>query len=164
MPDSAAGATVERSEDISTVEEAVAYYRAKLSGVRRVTCYEKRVDIVFPANYTHLYTEATGDGPKVSQAVAPGRVDVRYFSVDRARLMDHVLPAISGFVFSIEGQGAKGRENRVLHGPKLASGEHMRVVLRPGPQKAWTCVSAFPVSADAYRQAYGSRRAKFPPK
>jgi hypothetical protein len=164
MADSATGALVEKAEDISTVDEAAAYYRAKLSGVRRVTCCGTRIDIVFPANYTHLYSDATGDGPTVSQTIAPGRVDVRYFSLKRARLMDHVLPAISGFTMSIEGQGAKGRENRVLHGPRLSSGEYMRVVLRPGPKAAWTCVSAFPVSAEAYTQAYRSRRAKFPPK
>src|SRR6266511_1248505 len=132
---------VESSDLISTLDEAREYYRVKLSGVRRVTCYTKRIEIVFEADMTHVYSEENGDGPAVVRQVAPGRSETRRFSLKRARLMDHVLPAISRFTLSIEGQGAKGRENKVLHGPKLESGEYMSVVLRPGPKAAWTCVS-----------------------
>lgn len=159
---------VERSELVTSLEEAREYYRANLAGVRRVTCCEKRIDVVFPADGIHLYSESPADplpegAVVVRQRIAPGRFDDRVFSISRAKLMDYVLPAISNFTVSIVGQGAKGRENKVLHGPRLPSGDHMRVVLRPGPEKAWTCVSAFPVSPQVWQEALRAKRAKFPP-
>lgn len=153
------------SDLICTIEDAREYYRAKLAGVRRVTCYGKRIPIVFPLDHVHLYSETPEGGilppgaSIVTQQVDHGRFEVRVFSLKRARLMDCVLPAISLFTVSIVGQ----RGNKVLHGPRLESGEYMRVVLRSGPGDAWTCVSAFPVDLATYRQAWNSRRAKFPP-
>jgi hypothetical protein len=119
---------------------------------------------LFPLDVVHLYSESVKSDPPpgstiVSQNVGPRRFEVRVFSLKRARLMDRVLPAISLFTVSIVGQ----RENKVLHGPRLGSGEHMRVVLRRGPGDAWTCISGFPVEAIAYMQARNSKRAKFPP-
>jgi hypothetical protein len=133
-----------------------------------VTCCGQRIEIVFPFDAVHVYSEAAPEPLVpgtivVSQQVRPGRFEIRQFSLKRARLIDHVLPAISLFTVSIEGQGAKGRENKVLHGPQLPAGGHMRVVLRPGPGKAWTCVSAFPIDENAWLEAMRSKRAKFPP-
>lgn len=157
-------AVVERSELITCLEEARNYYRARLVGVRRVTCCGQRVEIVFPFDAVHVYSEKAPDPPPgdavlVTQPVGPARFEVRVFSLKRARLMDCVLPAISLFTVSIVGQ----RKNKVLYGRQLPSGEYMCVALRPGPNTAWTCVSAFPVSHDAWLQALRSKRAKFPP-
>ena len=99
----------------------------------------------------------------VTRNLGGGRREARRFCLDRARHMDKVLPAVSGFTVSIVGQGQKGRENKVVHGPKLDCGRYMRVVLRPGPGTAWTCVSAFPITEFSYWEAMRSRRAKFPP-
>jgi hypothetical protein len=123
---------------------------------------------VFPFNAVHIYSESAPDplpegAVVVTQDVAPGRFEVRIFSCARAQSMDHILPSISNFTVSIVGQGAKGRENKVLHGRRLPTGNYMRVVLRPGPKEAWTCVSAFPVSKAAWQEALRARRAKFPP-
>ena len=160
--------SVARSELITCLDEARDYYRSNLSGVRRVTCCGHRIEIVFPFEATHLYSvELKGDLPDgaalVTQPISNGKFEARMFRLERARLMDFVLPAISKFTVSIPGYGQHGREKRVLHGPKLPSGEYMRVILRPGPGIAWTCVSAFPVNHSAWMDAYRAKRAKFPP-
>lgn len=158
---------VERSDLITTLQEARDYYRANLVGVRKVTCHDKRVKITFPYEMVHLYSEAPdrpirpGDDV-VSQPTCLGRFETRLFSVERARLMDAVLPAISNFTVSIAGNGQG--ERRVLHGQMLATGDYMRVVLRKGPGDAWTCVSAFPVPSGKWLEAMRSARAKFPPE
>lgn len=159
---------VERSELITCLADARDYYRANLVGVRKVTCCGQKISIVFPFDSTHTYTIKAPvpipDGAQiVTQRVAATRFEVRIFNLERAVLLDHILPAVSLFTVSIPGQGARGRENRVLHGRRLPTGDYMRVVLRPGPETAWTCVSAFPVAEQAWREAYRSRRAKFPP-
>jgi hypothetical protein len=51
----------------------------------------------------------------------------------------------------------------MLHGPRLVSGQYMRVVLRPGPGTAWTCVSAYPVDAEQWMAARRAKSARFPP-
>lgn len=156
---------VATSNLITTLDEAREYYRASLAGVRKVTCCGRRVSIVFPVDVVHPYSEASLTSPPpagsviVSQQVGEGLFEVRVFSLKRARLLDSILPAISLFTVSIIGQ----RGNKVLHGPRLVTGEYMRVVLRRGPKDAWTCVSAFPINARTYMQAWNSKRAKFPP-
>ena len=77
--------------------------------------------------------------------------------------MDEVLRAIATFTVSVPGTGRQGSENPTLHGQRLASGEYMRVVLRPGPGTAWTCVSAYPVAARVWLEMCRAKRAKFPP-
>lgn len=157
---------VASSNLIRCLAEARDYYRANLAGVRRVTCYGSRIEVVFPVDVIHVYSESGQaiEGVEiVTQQIGIGKFEVRNFSLKRARLMDAVLPAISLFTVSILGQGAAGRRNKVLHGPRLPSNEYMRVVLRPGPKRAWTCVSAFPVNHTTYKQAWNSKRAKFPP-
>ena len=160
---------VASSDLITTLEEARDYYRATLVGVRRVTCYGKKISVFFDFDATHMYSESVKNGQVpigsvvVTQQVGVAESEVRIFNLKRAKHMDHVLPAISLFSLSIVGQGAKGRETKVLHGPRLASGEYMRVVLRPAREKTWGCKSAFPIARAAYMQAWNSRRAKFPP-
>jgi hypothetical protein len=67
------------------------------------------------------------------------------------------------FTASVPGTGQGGHEKRMLHGPALPDGRYMRVVLRPGPGDAFTCISAYPVSRDAWLEIRRSKRAKFPP-
>lgn len=160
---------VARSDLITTLDEARHYYRATLVGVRRVTCYGKKISVFFDFDATHMYSEGLVDGQVplgatvVTQQIGVAVSEVRVFSLKRARHMDYVLPAISLFTLSIVGQGAKGRETKVLHGPRLPSGEYMRVVLRPARDKTWGCKSAFPINHATYMQAWNSKRAKFPP-
>ena len=162
-----------RSELIETLDEARDYYRERLAAKHRITSYGRPASIVFEGDATHLYSVGLkGEDPRdlapherVARQISPGNVDVRRFNVERARLMDRVLPAISLFTVSNpEGGGPPGRQKRVLHGPALPSGERLRVVLRPGPGTAWTCVSAYPVSADEWLAACRLKRAKWPPE
>lgn len=158
-----------RAEFIETLEEARTYYRARLVGTHKINCYGKPVTVVFERDAIHLFSvETPGDDPPpvemiARRRVAPERFEERTFSLKRARLMDEVLRAVSLFTVSIPGTGAKGREKRMLHGPRLTSGEYLRVVLRPGPGEAFTCVSAYPINADGWRAARAAKRAKFPP-
>jgi len=151
---------------ITCVAEARDYYRVNLGGLRRITCCGKRIDVIFPVEVVHIYSEKGVAGPGVeicTQQIGIAQSDVRVFSLKRARLMDCILPAISKYTVSIFGQGPKGKQNKVLHGPRLPTGEYMRVVLKPSRNKTWVCVSAFPVDAATYRQAWNASRAKFPP-
>jgi hypothetical protein len=157
-----------RSELIETADEARAYYAARLAGSHDIGCCGQTVTIVFERDATHLYsTEMKGTPCEpelvVRRTIPGGRVEQRKFSVARARLMDHVLRAVSLYTVSIPGTGQRGHEKRMLHGPRLGGGDYLRVVLRPGPGAAWTCVSAYPVNVNVWREACRSRRAKFPP-
>jgi hypothetical protein len=175
---------VASSQNIATLDEARAYYAAHLAGVRNVTCYSKPVAIVFEREATHLFSDDPTSGMRnlapaqqraVFDAIPPdqrverrlpgGRVDVRRFNLERARLMDRVLPAVSLFTVSTAGTSARGRENRMLHGRALPDGRYMRVVLQPPRDgyDAFTCVSAYPVSTDVWRAARAAKSAKFPP-
>jgi len=91
-------------------------------------------------------------------------LEVRVFNVERASMMDLVLPAVSRFTVSIPGTATtRGREKRMLHGVRLPDGRYMRVVLRPGPGEAFTCVSAYPVSEAVWLDARRAKSARFPP-
>lgn len=152
---------VASSDLITNVEEARDYYRAKLGGIRRVTCHGKQVAINFPIDVVHLYSVSGKPGPNdtiCTQQVGFGEFEVRIFDLRRAKLLDRVLPAISCFTVSIVGKKGK----KVLHGGRMTDGWYMRVVLRRGPKKVWVCVSAFPVDERAYQQARNSKVAKFP--
>lgn len=152
---------VERSELIQTLAEAREYYRAKLGGVRKVTCHGHKVRLFFPVDVVHIYSSAEATGEIVTQQRrGVGRFEVRRFDLRRARLIDEVLPAVSLFTVSTVAQdGCK-----LLHGRRLESGDYQRVALRKGRDDSWVCVSAYPVDARAYLQAWNSARAKFPPK
>lgn len=175
-------AAVTSSQDIANLDEARAYYAANLAGVRKVTCYGKPVAIVFESDATHVFSDDPTSGmrdmtpaqqravfdsiqldQRVERRLPGGRIEVRRFSLERARLMDHVLPAVSLFTVSVPGTSPRGRDNRTLHGQALPDTRHMRVALRPGPGDAFTCISAFPVSRDAWLATLRSKRAKFPP-
>ena len=146
---------------IETEEQARAYYRAKLAGAHKIQCYGRDVTIVFEADATHLFSE---DGPgTVTRRLGGGRNETRAFNVERARMMDLVLPAISKYSVSIPGQGPRGREKKLLHSQVLPDGRYLRVVLRPGPGTSHTCVSAYPVERSKWLEAFRCVRAKFPP-
>jgi len=154
---------------IATREEALAYYANHLAGQRQVVCYGKPIIIVFEPEGTHFFSEDSPEGQvlppseHIQRRVRGGRIEIRRFSVDRARLMDRIIPAIEGFTVSIPGTGPMGHEKRMLHGPPMADGRYVRVVLRPGPAEAWTAVSAYPIPLATWRACVAARRAKFPP-
>ena len=156
---------VARSELITSVVEAREYYATVLAGAHKIQCHGQPVTVVFEREATHLFsTESAGVlvNP-VRRQIGGGRVELREFSLARAQQMDLVLRAVSLYTVSVPGSGGRGRENRMLHGPRLPSTEYMRVVLRPGPGDAWTCVSAYCVAAEKWMEMCRAKRAKFPP-
>ena len=159
--------TVSRSSDINTLEQARQYYLARLAGQHNLECKGRPVTVHFERGATHLFSEKIKGTPLGAQIVrrriSPWKTEEREFSLDRARLMDHVIPTIRNYTVSISGTGAHGREKIMLHGSQLPDGRYMRVVLRPGPGSDLTCVSAYAVSLASWQQAHGSKRAKFPP-
>jgi len=156
------------SADIQTRAEAVAYYLAKLAGSHTITCRGNRIDIVFEREGTHLFSQGVDDinaileSELVTRNIGGGKRDCRRFCLDRARLMDFVLPAISNFIRCTGSKGAQSRQPREVHGPKMACGRHMKVVLRGGPGKSWVCLSAYPIDEEAYRKTSWQKPAKFP--
>jgi hypothetical protein len=166
---------VERSELITCLAEAREYYAQALAGARTVTVQRsgssQRVTILFEADGTHAYSigikpgEPTPSVPALVERRIPTgqgrfRVEARRFSLERARLLDEVLRAISLFTVAVPEAG--GHQKSIVYGPALASGERMRVVLRPGPGDARTCVSAYPVSQQEWLAASRLKRARFP--
>jgi hypothetical protein len=160
---------VVRSELISTVAEAKDYYAERISGVHDVNCYGKTVRIFFESAASHMFSEEPPTGivvPSAEQVVRRvhgGRVEIRRFSVDRARLMDRALEAVARFTVSIPGTGQRGHEMRMFHGPRLPDGRYLRVVLRPGDETDFVCVSAYPIDERTWLAARRAKSAKFPP-
>ena len=159
---------VERAALICTPEEAKDYYRAKLVGTHKITCRGSEVKIGFLYEAVHFYSVSAPDpvpcGAQIlTQPRKGGCFEVRVFSLDRARLMDEILRAISLFTVSLPGK-TQAAQRRVLHGPRLPDGRYMRVVLQQGRKDVWTCLSAFPVSERAWLEAQRAKTAKFPPE
>lgn len=157
---------LERSELITSLAEAREYYARKLVGAHKVECHGRPVTIVFERGATHLFSDESGvaSAERVERALGGGKMEVRAFSVARARLMDSVLPAICGYTVSLPGTApTRGREKRMLHGPRLPDGRYLRVVLRPGPGDGFTCVSAYPIQQRVWLDARRAKTAKFPP-
>lgn len=158
-----------RSEFIETAEEARDYYRARLAGPHHITSDGRPVTIVFEHDATHLYSTEIKDPasplPRVTRRIGPGKVDEREFNLERARLMDKVLPAIAEYTVSVPAAGGRaGAEKSLLYGRVIpGSARYMRVVLRPGPRDAMTCVSAYPVDEVEWLKARRLKRARFPP-
>ncbi len=157
------------SADISTLGEARSYYAEYLVGQQVIECHGRPVTVFFERSATHLFSEEAPSGDalpaheRVMQRVKGGRVEERRFSLDRARLMDRVIDAISHFTVSVPGTGVRGHEKRMLHGPRLPDGRYLRVVLRPGGPGDFVCVSAYPVSEAVWLAMRRSKSAKFPP-
>lgn len=166
-----------RSALIETLDEARDYYAERIAGARSLTVSRSsgpiRVTIVFERDATHLYSESISPGESippddlVTRSIPAGRgktrVEQRRFSLVRAVLLDEVLRAISRFTVAVpEAGGRVGHQKSVVYGPALPSGERMRVVLRPGPGDARTCVSAYPVTAREFAAACRLKRARFP--
>jgi hypothetical protein len=163
------------SDTITTAAEARAWYAQHLAGSHSISCHGRDVTIVFERDATHVYSVACSDpaslrpDERVERIIPCGkgrtRVEVRKFAVERARLMRFIVPAVAKFTVSTpEAGGRSGNEKRVLYGPSLPFDfDRLRVVLRPGPGVAWTCVSAYPVTADEWLAARRLKRAKFPP-
>jgi hypothetical protein len=103
---------------------------------------EQRVTVIFEADGTHVYSESfKPEAPPFDPAelverkipIGGGkfRVEQRRFSLQRARLLDEVLRALSLFTVSVpEAGGRAGNQKTVVYGPALPTGDRMRVVLR----------------------------------
>lgn len=161
---------VSASELIETPEQARSYYRAKLERKHAIAAGGEPISIVFERGATHLYSEKVPDpdtiqvDQRVTRIISGSRrEEVREFNLGRARLMDQILPAISLFTVATPGTGSDGREKCLIYGPQLPSKDYLRVVLRPGPGTACTCVSAYTVNVEIWLAARREKRAKFPP-
>lgn len=161
---------IDRSELITCLEEARAYYLARLVGIQKVTVKGRAVSIVFERSITHLYSEevATFDGvppaEKVLRNLPGGHIERRRFNLERARCLDRILPTLSNYCKSIRGTGARGRENRLVFGWPMADGRALCVAVSPwrGEPLKWTCVSAYIVSAQKLAEVRRLAPAPFP--
>jgi hypothetical protein len=155
-----------RADLIDTEREARSYYQDRLAGAHEVNCRGHRIVVFFEAAANHVYTEEPWSGckaPLIRRRLPGGRVDERVFCLDRARLMDRIIPAIQYVAFSLPGAETGARENRLLHGPPMKDGRCVRVVLSPGPRGMWFCKSAYPLDRAKWMILRGARSAKFPP-
>lgn len=156
------------SDAITTLAEALVYYQSKLARSHTITCQGQRVQIVFERDGTHLFSEEVADieaiptDQLVTRDKNGGKRECRQFCLERAKLMDQVLPAISKFTRCVGGAQASNRRPKLVHGPKMPCGRYMRVVLRHGPGKSWVVVTAFPISELEYRKASWSEIVQFP--
>ena len=156
------------SDLIQTLQQAQVYYANRIAGLRALECSGKTVQVFFPKHMTHAFSTSeagNGDVPceRFDRRLPGGRVESRYFSLDRARLMDRLIEAVEHFTVSIPGTGIKGHENRMLHGPRLADGRYLRVILQPGGPGDFVCLSAYPVTEAVWLTARRAKSAKFPP-
>lgn len=158
---------VDNSTLLRTPDQVFAYYAHHLAGRRELSVHGTPVAVHFPKDGGHLYSRDHKDGDdsslRIVRRISGGKVEVRTLDLERAGLLDRIIPTIEGFVVSVPGTGFSGGEKKLLHGPRLASGQYLRVVLRPRGGGDWECVSAYPVSAQAYAEALRAKRAKFPP-
>lgn len=157
-----------KSKLIVTEREARQYYQQRLGGLRIVRCAGRDVTLFFDGAANHVYTIGLPDpappGAKILRhRIGPGVYDERIFSLDRALLIDQIIPAVKYFTFSLPGTGAGRNGSRLLHGPRLADGRYLRVVLAPGPRgHSWMCKSAYPIAAALWMTLRKAKTAKFP--
>lgn len=158
---------------IATRDEARDYYEAKLARAHALVVRGVSVAVVFERGATHLYSVEVDDPTSIPASdrcvrnLGRGSQEVRRFSLERAVLIDEVLRAVTLYTVAQNAGGAKGREKFLLYGPALENGDHMRIVLRPGPGEAFTCVSAYPVDRATWVAAKGARTGRpvpFPPE
>jgi hypothetical protein len=157
---------------ISTRDEARAYYKAQLARAHAIIVRDCPITIVFEKDATHVYSTEIEDPlsikpeERVVRYLSKRKTEVRLFNLDRAKLMDEILRAITRCTVSASGGTYNGREKILLYGPRLECGRYMCVVLRPGPGEAFTCVSAYPVEEEQWRKAKDPKRTRptrFPP-
>jgi hypothetical protein len=154
-----------RSELIENSREARRYYEERLAGLHVVKCHGREVALFFESAANHVYTEERRrdvNAVALVRRLKSGDTETRYFCMDRALLMDQIIPAVQNFTFSIPGTASTNRENRLLHGPRLRDGRYLRVALSPGPRGTWHCKSAYPIEADKWMSLRGAKTAKFP--
>lgn len=157
-----------RADIITTAEEARRYYQERLAGLHRVMCRGREINLFFERGATHVFSVDFSEMPAPEIVVVRRRLsqvvtEERAFSLDRARLMDRIVPAVCNFTFSLPGTSATTQHHRLLHGPQLPDGRYLRVVLRPGSRDMWNCVTAYPIESAKWMVLRGARTAKFPP-
>lgn len=156
-----------RSDLILDSREARRYYEERLAGLHVVSCHGRDVTLFFEHAMNHVYTTEPLAGTIqvniIRRRIRPGVFDERVLSLDRARLMDRIIPAVCYYSFSLPGTGTDNRENRLVHGQRLPDGRYLRVVLSPGPRDMWFCKSAYPIESREWLRLRGARTVKFPP-
>ena len=156
------------SSKIETAREARVYYRAKLAALspHALVCRGRDVSVTFEREGTHCFSKEPERSP------IPGHLLVRRFfghrtedrelCLFRARAIDSIVPTIKQPALCHRGQGPSNSANWLLYGFPQVSGSRTLVVLRPGPDGSWVCVSAYPVKESRYADVRGNGE-RFPP-
>lgn len=155
------------SRHIDTPEDAASYYAHRLVGDRIVRFAEGReLAIRFNAEEIHLYTTAKlPPGREPPQVTRPGRTgEVRWFDVERARLLDHVLATIGAPAVAVPAKMPGGI--LLLGPPDLDLRQRIGVVVGPDTRSlgVWFVRSSYVVSPrdfTAYTRA--KHRPPWPP-
>lgn len=154
-----------QSRFIDSADDARAYYHFRLvaPGPHLIEVQKRQLQIQFNALETHLFSTEK----KITDAEMVARVgeEPRYFARERARLMDLILPALSNPSGAIP---ARIRDGVSVYGPPFRDARRLCVVLAPERSfKRWFVRSAYPVSAQDYRNAVAAagrqRRVLWPP-
>lgn len=161
-----AAVVVATSECITTLAEARTYYASNLAGTRQVPCQNCAAPVLFERDGTHLFSvevlpiTAIPAELLVTRNLGGGKRECRQFSLERARLMDWVIPAISGYTRAVFDKGPISRRTIWLHGEMMSCGRYIRVVLRPGRRNTWVALrpSLLASATTARRHGWRPRR------
>jgi hypothetical protein len=156
------------SRFIDCAEDARAYYHFKLVGLgpHVIEVFGKvRVTVRFNAEEIHPFTT---EKPIVGaeQLARPGKhaSEIRYFDRERARRLDQILETLTNPARAIR---AKDPRAVCVYGPPREGAQRMCVIVGPeGASGCWYVRTAYPVSADAFRNALqntGGKGSKWPP-
>lgn len=151
---------------ITNLREAERYYAERLGGMHTVPCHGRDVTLFFAKDTTHTYTEEPPEDrsgcPHIVKArLKGGVIEERVFSLERATLMDSILPAVTGHTYAMVSEGPPSSPRHLVHGQRLGDGRYLRVVLR-WDRKMFYCLSAYPISSMKWMQDRGAA-CQFPP-
>jgi hypothetical protein len=150
---------------IDTCDDARAYYAFRLVGEHPVSVGGVSLVVRFNREETHLFTDTRNPCP-------PGDVvrrlgvsgEVRCFAVERARLLDLILPTIKAPVVALRANIPGGV--MLLGPPDPASARRLCVVVAPASREPgiWFVRTAYPMSPRDFAAARRGRATPWPPR
>ena len=142
------------SRFIDTRDDALSYYEHRLVGDHPVTLRGGIPMVVrFNREEIHLFTEKRTPCPPDCVTHRPGARsrEVRCFSVERARMLDLVIPTIVAPITAL-----RARTGTKLFGPpEQGSSRRLCVVVTPG-DRVYFVRTAFPVNPTGFKNALRS--------
>lgn len=98
-----------RSDIIESLREARRYYEERLAGMHVVKCHGRETTLFFQSDTNHTYTEEPPedrDGVSIIKTrLKGGVIEERVFCLDRACLLDRVIPAVALHSYAMKGEG-----------------------------------------------------------